>query len=69
MKLIHAFFAALLAAALTLPLSACSAVLPDAYTVNEDAADAPYALKRTGTLSHSLRHKKSRGFKRDFLWV
>ena len=29
---------------------------------------APFALKRTGKLSHSLRHKKSRGFKRDFLW-
>ena len=31
--------------------------------------NAPFALKRTGKLSHSLRHKKSRGFKRDFLWV
>lgn len=47
MKLIHAFFAALLAAALTLPLSACSAVLLDAYTVNEDAADAPEAVSGT----------------------
>ena len=27
---------------------------------------APFALKRTGKLSHSLRHKKNRVFKRDF---
>ena len=39
---------------------------PQPFRLDRGANYRPFALKRTGKLSHSLRHKKSRGFKRDF---